>query len=493
MINIDQILQELFSVDPALKDRESELRAVIEKMLASKPDTAIDEEFVRGLRQKLLAEADLKQARERSAGSMLRIFGYALGGLAVVVLVVAATNYTKNNQSPKPTLTQHDAVSIFSPKLAVNAVGNQAFGNLTRQDVAITGRGGGQESAPAGLGGTDTFAAPMAKIAPDMAGGGLVSNIRYVYKYAGGDIALNQKQVAVYRRVKNSGSGVSASTLLSQLNFGLLDISKFSNAEVQSMNIVENKEFGYNFYISAQEGTISISENWQTWPNPERNCTNDQCLQNMKLKMSDVPTDSELAGIADQFLHDHNIALESYGKPQVLSDWKRQYEAASNKAESYIPNVVTIIYPLMVDGHQVYDQGGNPYGLSVSVDIRFKKVSGVAELASLNYESSQYPAVTDAKGVIAMAEQGGAVGSFYYGPGNAKEVTVELGQPAQGYVQIYKNDPAGQGQMLLVPALIFPITNKPEGDFYQKNVVVPLVSGMVETPGQDGPIRIMNK
>ena len=54
MPNLDQIIAELVALDPALKARETELRAAVAKLLDAKPDTKFDQEFAKALHTELL-------------------------------------------------------------------------------------------------------------------------------------------------------------------------------------------------------------------------------------------------------------------------------------------------------------------------------------------------------------------------------------------------------------------------------------------------------
>ena len=54
MENIEKILNELYIIDPSLKEREGEVRKIIESLLASKPEIIIDNNFVSQLREKLI-------------------------------------------------------------------------------------------------------------------------------------------------------------------------------------------------------------------------------------------------------------------------------------------------------------------------------------------------------------------------------------------------------------------------------------------------------
>ena len=57
---LNQILKELFVIDPSLREKEEDLRRMIKKIIISQPDVSIDEQFVTKLRRDLL-QTEIKQ------------------------------------------------------------------------------------------------------------------------------------------------------------------------------------------------------------------------------------------------------------------------------------------------------------------------------------------------------------------------------------------------------------------------------------------------
>ncbi len=487
---INQILQDLYSLDNRFKDHEAELRTLLVNLIKNQPDAKFDAQFAENLRKKLLAEASLINNQPKFMFN--KIFSFSLVGLAAIALIVVGANFVKKNNTennPLSTSTQ----KLFASNLEINKLTpSQSFGSLSTQNTAALGRGGG------GGGASSLDSRSVAPASPKMAyglgGGGGSSEgfapIYYNYKfvYKGQDLKLDQTQLPVYKRIKGISSGQPASDLLKQLNFGLIDVSKFSDTRLQMLNIVEDKEFGYNFSVNLEEGTVNIYQNWLKWPNPEAKCRDQQCLDNSRIKITEVPSDEEIIAISNQFLKDHNISTESYGQPQIQNSWRIEYERMADKSQFYIPTMESVVYPLKINDQLVYDQSGNPSGLIVSVDARFKKVSGINELSSLKFDSSMYPAMTDSKTVLKYAENGGGFGYVppVY-PEGVKTVEVELDTPTHSLVKIYHTGEDFLTQELIVPALVFPIKeNKDYNNYYQKFVVVPLIEELLQNPG--GPI-----
>lgn len=479
-------------MDAGFKSHEAKLKTLLSELLQNKPDVKLDEEFVLNLRRKLLAKADLMQSQNASRFP-LKAIAFSLSGLMVVVLAVLVGVYsrqikTKQLPATQPYIFGGKSDKLLNASVNINKVSQQAFGKLSMADFSPVGRGGGGAGAGAAESFSSAAAAPT--MSPDAKVAIMPPITTYSYVYKGGEIDLKDTELPVFKRVKGLGDNFDAKSLLKQLDFGSIDMDKFENTKIQSLNILQDMEYGYNFYINLEDGIINMSENWAKWPNPEKSCQDTQCYQNTRLKISDVPSDEELINIANRFLQDHNISLASYGQPAVADTWRQEYENMSDKSQAYIPAIYNIIYPLQVEGEDVYDPSGYKAGLAVGVDIRFKKVSGMADLASLKFESSDYPVITQSQEIIKYAERGGAANPNFYMQGS-REVKLELGDPFKVYVKIMKNDGASS-QELLVPALIFPIKNRPAGAAYaHKGIVVPLVKGILNDQATGGgPVRI---
>ena len=52
------------------------------------------------------------------------------------------------------------------------------------------------------------------------------------------------------------------------------------------------------------------------------------CYDKFRLKIEDVPEDSKLIALANQFIKDYNISATNYREPEVLDYWRRSYETA---------------------------------------------------------------------------------------------------------------------------------------------------------------------
>jgi hypothetical protein len=154
------------------------------------------------------------------------------------------------------------------------------------------------------------------------------------------------------------------------------------------------------------------------------------------------------------------------------------------------------VYPLLIDGKEVHDQGGGLLGISVGVHVRHKKVSDVWGIMDRTYEKSNYDGVTDEKSIkdylttvdhypfYPMADNVRGENT----PPETKKVTVELGEPTLSYASFYMQTDKASNEVF-VPALIFSV-KQTEG-VYRQNIVVPLAKELLDQQIKQGqPIPI---
>lgn len=523
--NIKKILEDLYAVDQNLRPYEKDLEKIILKILDLKPQAEFDESFRLELRTRLLAEAErLKQAqpvygaphqtlptvRGESLSSVWGLFTrkYAFVGVLGSILILVAAGWFANKQGvlnlkPKP---EPQSIAFQKTELKDNAFGSlfgQQDGQAVSQDLSAGfGRGGGapDQSAAQGLGGSALAPAapqPQSLAAPekmslgfgDGGGGVAISGStgiadpgmpvfipEYKFVYKGGDFDLPGDSVEVLRRKTGFDGLGGLENLLNTLGMGLADLSSFGSLKLQNLNLVDDRDLGYSINIDFLSATVGISEN-ADW----RGLYADSRGNIEPLKVSDIPSDEKLIEIANNFLRDHGISTQNYSQPEIDNNFRigilEQTKAGVGTdiaSYPYVQEAIQVIYPLQINGQTVFDEGGNITGLSVSVNIRTMRVSGLWNLTTQNYEASMYQAQTDKAEIIKAAENGGVWGPRYYAD-NSRAVDVELGTPQLGYSTVW-NYQKSQSSQLLVPALIFPITKVPSEIqyFYQKNIVIPL-------------------
>jgi len=494
---INNILKDLYFLDPEFKQYEKELVPLIREFIHAKPDTAFDIAWARELRSQLMTRRGQTVEKKGIFGLLtpyMSMVSYKYGAaIAVVAIVVAVGAYTLTNK-------KNTSVELaFVPE--VQSVGKNAFGSLVSSD----GKGAAMPeadtqnapfeadalSAPSDEGVVNTKASSSTMVpAVGYGGGGMVSDrmiapVPYTvsYKYGGEQFELNEDEVQVLRRTHNSSSGGSLIKALSGFDFGLLDFGSFSGAQMQNISFTENRDFGYTVNISFIDGSVSINENWEKWNHPEQNCRDQKCYDSLRLTIGDVPSDEHLIAVAQSFLTDHGIALDAYGEPTVDNQWRQWYDQTEDKSQYYVPETLSVRYPLMIQGQPVFEQGGSPVGIYVSVNIRFDRVNGAWGMMSQQYESSNYPAVTDVAEVIALAERGGLYGPVYYydNPSEQKTVAVLLGTPKRVLAKVWNYQNGAQSE-LLVPALQFSVIDRSgeTGYMIQDSIIIPLARELLD-------------
>jgi len=478
-IDLDAVLEEIYALEPELRPQDAALRSLAAKLLASKPEAAIDEAFVARLRDELKLRI---QARP-SSNPFITFFTmptnkYLVPGLAVLAIAVAGAVSLSTLQRPA------GAPSTGSDRLAaatVVRVGETAFGPLVGATGARPESGGGglgaASAVPPMAGGSPTVDSKM--IAP---GDWIPTVYKHVYK--GEAIEGLSAQVDVYRRVR-AGAGAGPVSALLGFDLGLMNLSAARNASVQSFSIAENRENGYVISVNPEEGTINIYENYFTWSYPERACTDEACFNAYRLTEADMLADEEAIRIADGFLSQYGVDKDGYGAPIVRDEWRAQLLRAEDKSSFWFPDTVSVVYPQLVDGKVVHDEGGAPHGLNVNVNVRHKRATGLWNLSLQNLEVSSYAGETDAGVLIGVAERGGVNGDQWV-PENATVVEVELGTPTLAFSRVWQWN-GGVGSELTVPSLIFPVVNAPK-DYWRSNITVPLAKDLLTVPGD---VRIM--
>lgn len=493
---INKILEELISAEPGLKKDGAELNLLLTKLASSKREIEPDKPFMANLKRQLAAKTNRPEKKSNNINSLFNFnnmikLKFALSALILVLALATGFVYFTQKKSSFPK-------QIFSSDIQITPLGEKAFGNIALASAEKRSEGGGNASAsadalaPKPAMGSDT----EVRIVPVGQGGGGTAiyppQIVYRYVYTGEDFEVPDSSAPMYRRIKGLGS-IGASQILRSLNFGIVDLGTFGSLATQQVSLVEDQDFGYAFSINFEEGTMSIFENWRRWLTPNRQCQDQACFDQYRVKISDMPDNASVISITDSFLREHNISTKNLGTPFVQDYWRKEYEALQDKSQIYLPDVVSVIYPLTIEGQEVFDEMGNKSGISVMVNVRLKKVSGVYELSQQNYESSAYNLLTDQKTIISIAEKGGFRPDYYYIQEGAPttEETVELGTPIRSMVRTWQYNPATQeSKELFVPSLIFPVTKGSQNPYYRSNIVVPLVQEILDSALGPQPIPL---
>ncbi|MBU1203026.1 hypothetical protein KKH39_03240 [Patescibacteria group bacterium] len=463
--NIQTILDELYLADKSLKKYEPELIKIIESLIASRPKVKFDESFKSQLRSELLEkfnqikqQDDMKQKLKTNNNFMNKLF-YALGGAALVVLLIVLPNLSKDTPGQLKLANKTEKANFSFEVLPIQ---DRAFGSLTDNSggtaptAEAAGLGGG-----GGITGTDSAMADSKMIAP------MPVSYKYIYD---GEIDFDQSQLPVYKKIKGSSAASSLAQMIQQTKFEDLNMSSFKNTQLRNFNITEDRDYGYSLYVDLYEGIISISENWERWPQPQ---------YNEPIKIEQIPSDEKLISIADKFLADKKIDISQYGEPSVDNQWRLYYENSPEKDYYYIPEMISVVYPQIINEQEIYEEYGGKFGLRVNINIRENRASGAWGISSQKYQSSLYDMETDTNRLKKLAEQGGGWPIYY--AQDSEIVEVKLGEPKLAYTSAWHYD-GMQSYQLFVPALVFPVLEQPtEGYYYKETVVVPLAKDIVDS------------
>lgn len=303
---------------------------------------------------------------------------------------------------------------------------------------------------------------------------------KFNYVYAGADFELFPSEVDVYKRIDPDFSGELNSSLKGK-KIAFLDVDKLKNINVSNLTINEDREYGYTIYLGLKDGSFSLYKNWDKWPSLDKLCGgyNQACYDSNRLKIENVLSDEEVITIANSFLQEYDINLNGYDAPEVQKYWMRDYEMSTDKSSYYIPDTISVVYPLKINGATVYSDYGQKVGINIEVDMREKKVSGLYNMYYQYYESSTYTSEVDRDLILKTAQQGGMYPDYYYmgDSEEAKTIDIELDTPILGLIKTWQYDQTTmKGYELHVPAYIFPIKSKPEGVYFSRdNIVVPAV------------------
>lgn len=461
-IQLDNLLAELYEIDPSLKKYGDRLRPLVLEMINSKPDTKFNEEFAARLKQKLMNKipTDNYQKTFNFAALKNKKWYFATAGLALcgfAALLALLVPRQKDFINPVYDLTG-----------TTSSLERHAFGSLSNLNNTVRnfGLGAGNNAVNAVVMRESTNIAST-KMAMDAVNQKIVEpSFSVQYSYVGGEFNLNEPSALVYRRVK--GQGELAKSLMKSIqkgNFAMMDLNSFQNLKLTNLSFLEDRDSGLMINFDFVNDNFYFSENGEKWQAINNDiCPPDQaCLESNN---SEIPGDSWLIEKANDFFQSHKINLQNYGTPFVIKQ-----EGGPSFDYSYV------VYPLLIgeNREEVYDQGGNNVGLRVALNLSQRAISNVDGLALYQYQSSEYELVTDREAIIEVAEKGGWNQINFASNEDRK---VSLGTPKKVLVQLsrFSNN---QNEELLIPALIFPSTD--EQTFYGRtSVIVPLVKEIFE-------------
>lgn len=502
--HVKSLLEELYLLEPSLKEKEDAIIRIIETMLAHKPEITIDETFRLKLREKIIEEIARSEKQKHSKtfsfpSWIFPTFSTAFACLAVWIYVFTTTGkydapITIKQTSEKwmvsfvPTIRQVEKQGFGSVDIlqvrqsgniqtAMDPVSSEAMSaKMANVEYSNTTVAGWASVSPGGMSVNDTSIAMM------LPGDSPVQNEMTVYSYAfSGSLPSLPASMNVYRKNASSINPEETRSMLSHLSIEGIRISALEDAGVTSINISENRASGYAVGIDFTAGSISFFQNW-LWP--QAKCDANRCDSPRPLTKDDIPSDEMLISIANAFFEKYGIDRGAYGIP-VLTPMNPVWMSArpmGGIAESMmIADQITITYPLLLDDKPVYEEWGTYKGINVTIDIRSRKVSGLYGLERQNLDSSLYDTLTNTESLQTMIENGGrynygsVFASYEWGPKIVKK-TLPLWAPSIAYVHLYGEWKDGKMDEYYVPAYVFQVLEKPSDAYIQDRVIIPIIA-----------------
>lgn len=282
----------------------------------------------------------------------------------------------------------------------------------------------------------------------------------FEYVYDGELPDLSQVDPTVYRRADALSLPDSLSQSLTGLTLGFIPLSTFENLNLQGFSIREESKTGYTISFDRQFNAVFLSRNDAYW----------SMLDTLRpVSAQDIPADEEVTAIADAFLREHRIDTTGFGSAVV--------DRSTLDLDSWVPDSLSVTYPVVINGMPVWDLWGQPSGLNVTVNLRSEEVESLWGPGPSTLEASTYNLVTDQARILKVARRGGLWEAM---PENATVTNVStLGEPDLILTSFEKEDSQGRFYILYLPALRFPVV-EPAADVQRQWVVVPLVQEVLD-------------
>ena len=480
---IKKIVEEICREDESFRGKEKELFPVVKKFVELRPISNFDNEVkaeIKKLFYKKTEEVRKTKETHNIWFFMEHFFGlkYAIFGAFAVVLVIAGISYLGAIHGGRVTLENFSSSEYI-------ALGENAFGSLSESggetvpNSKTALRSQSFDAAPKAM--TDTAMveesdSEMMAVSPPVGfgGGGGVSAISapemysayFEYVYEGQNFSLPSPQMEIFRKKKpDSQDRKNFLLALQSSGFNFINISGFQNAELQSFSISENREFGYSLNVDFGGPFISIYKNWAEWPTETAS------------PVGDID-EKQIISIADSFLGKFGISKEGYGSPIISPSWQKNFERIEGK--EMMTSQVPVLYPTVINGLYVYDEGGNISGMTVSVDATVMKVSDMWGFTLPRYESSLYNVETDVRKIISIAEKRNMIPMFVSLEEKGTARKIVLGTPEFGYATVSRVSQDGRvPEEFIVPALVFPVVSAPNEYYLGQSIVLPVIKDIL--------------
>jgi hypothetical protein len=445
--NIKTLLEELYTLEPSLREKEDSIIRIITEMQKNKPSFTIDEDFKRTLKDKVMHEL-LGKPQKTSWYIVFPILSW----LSFAVFGFFFLQNIFPQVSEKSPIIEQKSLSKVSFLPSISPQKENAFGNSITLAQGNTHQNQTQwTSMPTAIPANSKMMVQdsVMMLPPQYM-------VYYTYTYTG-SLPLTPEKLTVYKKKNGVSDILPLTTILSNFSLQNFDLSAFQNTQISNISFIENRDYGYSVNIDFSNLSLSLSENWTKWPQPK--CDQNGCETQKPLTEKDALTDDEVARIGNTFLTKYGIDTSLYGKPKVTKNTMMLYARAESSPNptlnTEIPEQYTLMYPLLLDGKEVYEEYGGYKGISMNIDTRTKLVRSMYGLEKQMLESSVYTTPT-AKSTFENWMKYGWKYETRPLP-DQKIVEISLDTPVLQYVHVYGEWKDGVSPEYYIPAYVFPV------------------------------------
>jgi hypothetical protein len=479
---VNEILKEIYLIDLSLKKEEQKIRLLVEKMIEIQPEAKINEQFVASLKERVFTEIDNIKTIKESKFLFWHKFTYVSTGAVIIILLSLIV---------LPKFFNNDFKSQEDKSIAL--LNERAFGDLNI-DLSLKASSDGAErmaeraeSSVVGLGSVSVLDSMPSQIEDISIMPYPIEQKNYYYVYEGNlleEINLAEISNLVYKRETENNTARQAADSLSKTPNLPINLNNFSQKEVKHININEEKAYGYSISLNLANNTLSLYSNWEKWPQPYKDCYDNECIKSLNLGASDMITENQLISIADNFINNYQIDLSDYGPAYISEETIKAITNPENIFEHTYPEEVSIIYPLIINNMEVVDNYGSKEGIQIAINIREKRVSSLYNINFSRLLSSAYDLIDNLENIEPLLKKGG-LSSNIYRRNDLEEVEIKLGKPKIALVRTWIPSPSSGNSRtsseIFLPSLVFPIKEKPNEYFHRQQVVIPLIREVFKT------------
>ncbi|MDD2537652.1 MAG: hypothetical protein PHU61_04170 [Candidatus Absconditabacteria bacterium] len=207
----------------------------------------------------------------------------------------------------------------------------------------------------------------------------------------------------------------SASRIASSLHLGDFSFKNIQNLELEELSFRE--EEGYRFSLRLSQGILSFYK--------------DQISQSLDEESFTLPSERSLRKSLSTQLKSFGISFKDYGDPVFSS--------------GYLPHLVSVFYPFLIDGYPVYTPNGSSIGVQLLYDGLQEEIISLYELDIAAYQVSSYP-VKMSQNILDALVQGGD--TYTQGKLHPYSVDILVGKPFLFYLQHFD-----QAEVYYLPAV----------------------------------------